>query len=73
MEYLLGVVVSLVVEGVKKYAGTSTLGTHLALLFVSLLGAFLWVYFQTFADLWPTLLTVLTVAAAFHNLVLRKF
>ena len=42
MEYLLGVVVAIVVEGVKKYGQTEGFGTMIALLIVSLLGG--WAY-----------------------------
>ena len=72
MEYLLGVVVSLVVEASKKYLGTDTLGTHAALLAVSIFGAATYVWFRD-ASFWPLIMQTIMVAAAFHNLILRKF
>ena len=72
MEYLLGVVVSLVVEWAKKYLGTDTLGTHAALLAVSIVGAAAYVWFKD-TSFWPLMVQTIMVAAAFHNLILRKF
>lgn len=72
MEYLLGVIVSLVVQGAKKWGKTDSIITQLILLALAILGAGIYVYlYQT--SLWPTFLNVGIAAAAFHNLILRKF
>lgn len=72
MEYLLGVAVSLVVEAVKKFVKDDPFTTHVVLFAVSVLGAGLYVFFST-QDFWPVIVQVLVSAAAFHNLVLRRF
>lgn len=72
MEYILGVVVSIVVEVVKKYVGTSKLGTLTTLLALSLVGGWLFVLVSSTAY-WQVLLQVLGAAAAFHNLVIRQY
>lgn len=71
MEYLLGVVVSIIVEVAKKKAGTSPLGTYIALLLVSVLGGTVY-FFVAHSIYWETIVQVLTAAAAFHNLVIRQ-
>jgi hypothetical protein len=71
MEYLLGVVVSLVVEVSKKYFNTNTVGTYFLLLITSVAGAAGY-YFLAHSSYWPTILQILTIAAAFHNLVIRQ-
>ena len=71
MEYLLGVLVSLIVQVVKKYSGSNTIGTYAILLGVSVLGAAGY-YYASSSAYWPTALQILTSAAAFHNLVIRQ-
>lgn len=71
MEYLLGVLVSIIVQVYKKLLKTSTVGTYFALLVVSVLGAGVY-YYLSFTEYWPTVVKVLTIAAAFHNLVIRQ-
>ena len=71
MEYLLGVVVSLIVEAAKKYLNTNTVGTYFILLVVSVLGAAGY-YYASHSAYWPTALQILISAAAFHNLVIRQ-
>lgn len=71
MEYLLGIVVSLLVETSKKYFNTNTAGTYFLLLVVSVIGASVY-YFLARSSYWPSILQILTIAAAFHNLVIRQ-
>ncbi len=71
MEYLLGVIVSLIVEAAKKYFDTNTVGTYAVLLVTSILGASGY-YFLTHSAYWTTIAEILTIAAAFHNLVVRR-
>jgi hypothetical protein len=71
MEYLLGVVVSIIVEVLKKYSRSTTVGTYAILLVVSVLGATGY-YYAAHSAYWPTALQILTIAAAFHNLVIRQ-
>ncbi len=71
MEYALGVLVSIVVEIVKRYFATDTLKTYVTLACVSLLvgGVYVGLSMSSF---WPVLVQVITVSAAFHNLVIRR-
>lgn len=73
MEYAIGVAASLVVEVVKKYWGTDTIMTHVALAIVSLAGALGYVWLSADTALWQSFLQVVIVASSFHNLVIRKF
>ena len=71
MEYLLGVAVSIIVEIAKKYFDANTLGTYFLLLVVSLVGATGY-YFLAHSAYWSTIAEILSIAAAFHNLVIRR-
>ncbi|GEM_PF-3453528 len=71
MEYLLGVVVSIIVEVVKRYFQSNTLGTYVILLIVSVAGATGY-YYLVHSAYWSTIGEILTIAAAFHNLVIRR-
>ncbi len=71
MEYLLGVVVSLVVEAAKKYLNSNTAGTYFILLVVSVAGATVY-YYLAHSAYWAIIVEILTIAAAFHNLVIRR-
>ena len=71
MEYLLGVIVSLIVEVAKKYLNSNTAGTYFILLVVSVAGATGY-YFLANTSYWATIVEILTTAAAFHNLVIRR-
>ena len=71
MEYLLGVVVSIIVEVAKKYLNSNIFGTYFILLLVSVVGATGY-YYLAHSAYWTTIAEILTVAAAFHNLVIRR-
>jgi hypothetical protein len=72
MEYLLGVIVSLVVQGGKKIMKTTKIGTYVYLLSMSMLAGAAY-YYTSQSDFWPALVQIGTAAAAFHNLVIRRF
>lgn len=72
MEYISGIVVSLIVEGVKKHTKADSFTTHLILFVAAIVGAGVFVWLSS-TEFWPVILKVLTSAAAFHNLVIRKF
>ncbi|MBS4082934.1 MAG: hypothetical protein KGZ73_05235 [Rhizobiales bacterium] len=72
MEYILGIAVSLVAQGYKKYLGTDTFGTYLAIFALSILAAALFVTLKD-TEIWPSIVQVMTVAGAFHNFILRRF
>lgn len=72
MEYIVGIVVALIVQAVKKYGKGDSFTTHLVLFTVSVIGAGLFVWASA-QDFWPIVLKILVAAAAFHNLVIRKF
>jgi hypothetical protein len=64
--------VSLIVQGVKQYFGTSGPGTYAVLAIVSVVGAAFYVFFSSLS-FWPVIVQVILVAAAFHNLLIRPF
>lgn len=72
MEIIIGVVVSLIVQAVKKYAGTNTLWTLLSVLILSIVGAVGYSYLQS-AGLWTSILPVLTMAGSFYAFVIARF
>lgn len=72
MEIFLGVVVSLVVQTIKKVAGTSeyaTLGITALVAFVGAAGY----YFLAQTDFWPSLLQIGAYAGAFYTFILARF
>jgi len=72
MEYILGVVASVLIQAIKKYFGTDTFATHLVVL-VSCFGfAASWVLLKDTA-FWATFLQVLVTAGAVHTFIIRKF
>ena len=71
-EILLGALVSILVQGVKKYLGTSTLWTYLALLLISVVGGSAYHYFAI-STLWEGISEALIYSAAFYSLIIRRF
>lgn len=69
--YLIGVVVSIIVEVIKRYAGTNKLATLGIVLIVSLVGASGY-YYVSKTSFFPELLGILTVAGAFYGLIIRN-
>ncbi len=69
--YLIGVVVSIIVEVIKRYAGTNKIATLGIVLIVSLIGATGW-YFIEQSPYLTNLLQILTVAGAFYGLIIRN-
>lgn len=72
MELITGAVVSLIVEGVKRYFGTDEYKTLMVLFVVSLLGAGVYTYLVA-AGYWQTVLGVLITASAFYGLIISRF
>ena len=72
MEILLGTAVSLVVEVTKKYFGTDTLGTMLA---VAVLSLFASTVYTLYSDtVWyQTAIQIAITAGAFHNFIIKRF
>lgn len=71
MVYFLGVIVSLIVEAIKRWVGTSTPWTYVCLVLVSLIGGWVYVMFQN-SSYWETIVQIVTTAAAFHTLLLKR-
>lgn len=71
MEYFLAVVVSLIVQGTKKYI-TDKFTKYVFFFGVSVLaaGGFVWISGQ---DFYPAVMKIVIAASAFHNLILRRF
>lgn len=72
MEYILGVIVSLVAQGAKKYLKSDPLTTQLIVVVLAMLAAGFYVWFKD-TGIWETILSVLVTAGATHNFILRKF
>lgn len=72
MEYLLGVVVSLFVEWVKRTFGTDVFITYIVVLVLSFMAATTYVFVKDTA-LWPVLVQIVTVAGSFYAFVLARF
>lgn len=72
MEYIFGVIVSLLAQAMKKSLGTDTLGTYIAVAALSVLAAGAYVFFKD-TSLWPVIVQIAVVAGAVHNFILRRF
>jgi len=72
MELITGALVSLIVEGVKRYAQTDEYKTLMVLFVVSLLGAGVYTYLAT-AGYWQTVASTLITASAFYGLIISRF
>lgn len=71
MDYILGIVVSLVVEWVKKKGNMSSLGTMVSLLVLSV-GVATGYYFLVGSEYWMQIAQIIVSAAGFHNLIIRQ-
>lgn len=72
MEYILGIVVSLLVQLIKNKLGTDTLGTLGSVLVISIAAAGIYVAFSG-SDFWPLIVQTLTVAGAFYAFIIQRF
>lgn len=72
MEVIIGALVSLIVEVLKKQFGTSEYKTLGVLLVISLVAAAAYTYLVT-AGYWQTVASVLVLAGAFYTFVLARF
>lgn len=72
MEYIIGVIVSLVVQFIKKKWPSDTTTTMLVVLTVSFIGAASYVLLMD-TPFWPTILQVITVAGAFYAFIIKRF
>jgi hypothetical protein len=68
---LAGAIVSVLVQAVKKYAGTSSLGTAASLVVLSLIGGAS-LYFLKQYGLWESVLQVLVYAGAAYGLIIKN-
>ena len=71
MEYIIGIVVSMIVEWVKKQGNTNSLGTIVTLFILSVAGGAGYVYLAS-TPYWQTIATILTAAATFHGLIIKQ-
>lgn len=72
MEYIIGVIVSLVVQAVKKYAGDSDWLKMAIVLILSIFASAIY-YFVKDTAFWQTLLQILTTAGATYTFIIRRF
>lgn len=68
---VLGILISVVVEAVKRYFGTSTLVTYLVLGGVSLVGGVVYTLLAPTAY-WPLVMKALIVSQAIYSLFLKN-
>lgn len=69
---IVGAVVSLLVQGIKVWAGTNTTMTLLAVVVVSGLAG--WGYFVVKdTNFWPSFVQILTFAGAVYTYLIRRF
>src|SRR3990167_4862693 len=71
MEYALGVVVSLIVMGMKRLKETNIWATYVLLALISIVAGYVYVFFSA-QEYWPLVVQTILFASAFHNLVLRR-
>ncbi len=72
MEYIIGVIVSLVVQAVKKYAGDSDWLKMAIVLILSIFASAIY-YFVKDTTFWQTLLQILTTAGATYTFIIKRF
>lgn len=72
MEIFIGAAVSLVVQVIKKYAGTSEYWTLGAVLVLSLAAAAVYTALMA-AGLWESFAQILIVAGAFYAYIIQRF
>lgn len=72
MEIILGSIVSLIIQALKKKFDTNTIGTLSGVVVLSLVAAFAYTYLVS-AGYWETLKEVLLTAGAFYSFILLRF
>ena len=71
MEYALGVLVSAVVELLKKQLGLSKAMIYLSLLILAIVAATTY-YFLKATSVWGTVVTIIITAGSFHSFILKN-
>lgn len=72
MEYFIGVLVSLVAQRVKKYAGSNQYLSLVIVAVLSIAGAGVYAFLSETQGL-ATVTRILVTAGAFHNFIIRRF
>jgi hypothetical protein len=72
MEYIIGIVVSLLAQWLKNSAKTNTAGTYLIVLALSVIAAGIYVFFKD-TSIWPLNVEIATVAGVFYAYVIKRF
>lgn len=72
MEIIIGVGVSLIVQGIKNWFGTSQMGTLASVLILSLVGAAIY-YYVADTQYWRDLLEIGAIAGAFYTYIIARF
>lgn len=70
---IIGAIVSLIVQAIKKFAGTSEFWTLFAVVVVSLIGGGLWWVAENQTAYWGTFLQILTAAGAVYTFIIKRF
>jgi len=71
MEYIIGVLVSILAQWFKVSAKTNTVGTYLTVLALSLIAAGTYTFLKD-TSIWPVILQIVTVAGAFYAFVIKR-
>lgn len=69
---IIGVLVSLIVTGIKKIAGTTEWKTLGLVALVSLVGATIY-YFFSQTPYWSTFVEIMVAAGAFYTFIMERF
>ena len=72
MEYIFGVIITLLVKYLKTKFETDGMTTALILVVISLVSAGIYMLLVS-VGYWETLAQILIVAGAFHNFIIRSF
>lgn len=72
MEYILGIIVSLLAQGFKKSVKGDKFSMYVFVAALSVVFAGVYELLGD-AELWVAIVTVLTTAGAFHNFIIRRF
>lgn len=72
MEYILGVIVSIIVQGIKKNRALKGVKTLIVVLLISLVASVMYTALN-YAGLWETTAQILITAGAFYAFILSRF
>lgn len=72
MEFIIGPIVSLIVQWLKKRLGADVFSIYLSVIVLSFTAAAIYVLIKD-TSIWPVFMTILATAGAFYTYVIRRF